>query len=177
MDKRITSDNLKDMANEFSLERALVKTVIQVEAAGTGFDDATGLIKIQFEPYYFQKYTRTKILNGVELQPAEWAAYKKAEAIDAEKAMMSTSWGTGQVMGFNFAEAGFATVQQMVSVFKLSEYYQVRGMLLYIKANPVMYKALVSHDWALFAEHYNGPKYAINKYDIKLKAAYLKFTK
>jgi hypothetical protein len=31
---------------------------------------------------------------------------------------------------------------------------------------------LKAKDWAKFAKLYNGPNYAINKYDIKLEAAY-----
>jgi peptidoglycan hydrolase-like protein with peptidoglycan-binding domain len=36
--------------------------------------------------------------------------------------------------------------------------------------------SLQSHDWASFARGYNGPNYAINRYDIRLKAEYQKYS-
>ena len=36
--------------------------------------------------------------------------------------------------------------------------------------------ALRAKDWANFARRYNGPNYAINNYDVRLSAAYQKFS-
>jgi hypothetical protein len=175
--QKINSEDIKQLAVEFNLSVALIKTVILVESSGTGFDAKTGLIKIQFEPSWFEKFARTKILNGVELQKAEYEAYNKAYAINKEAAMKATSWGMGQVMGFNHKQAGYASVAEMVDAFRMGEYYQLKGMLKFIAAFEPMMRALRKQEWALFASYYNGPKYKQFAYDTKLKETYQKLTK
>jgi hypothetical protein len=39
-----------------------------------------------------------------------------------------------------------------------------------------LHSALQAHNWASFARGYNGPNYAINHYDIRLKAEYQKYS-
>lgn len=169
---RITQPQIDQLSAEFELEPKALGAVFKVESSGAGFDPKTGAIKIQFEPYWFQKYTGKRIANGVENQDAEWKAYNEAVKIDANAAMKSTSWGLGQVMGFNHVAAGFDTVQEMVTAFKTSELEQFKGMLTFIKANPKMYNALQKKDWPTFARYYNGPKYKEFNYDIRLEKAY-----
>lgn len=36
---------------------------------------------------------------------------------------------------------------------------------------------LKNKDWAAFAKGYNGPEYAVNKYDVKMKDAYERYAK
>lgn len=171
---KLSTDDYARLGVEFGLDVKLLKTVVIVEASGAGFDAKTGLIKIQFEPAWFERFTRTKILNGVELQKAEYEAFNKAYAINREAAMRATSWGLGQVMGFNHKEAGYKSVGEMVDAFRVSEYYQVRGMLKFIANNSKMFKALKTKDWATFAKLYNGKNYEKLGYDKKLNETFLK---
>lgn len=173
MDKKISTDQIIQLAEEFNIDYKLIKAVLIVEASNSGFDPRTGKIKIQFEPHWFEKYTRTKILNGVEVQSAEWEAYNKAAAIDSEKAMLSTSWGMGQIMGFNYGLAGYKSVQAMVNEFQLSEYFQVKGMLNFIK-NTGLLRYLKAKDWRAFAKGYNGKNYEKFDYHNRLEKAYKK---
>ncbi len=39
-----------------------------------------------------------------------------------------------------------------------------------------MHTALRNKDWKIFAEKYNGPEYAKNKYDQRLRKAYSRFS-
>lgn len=162
------------LAKEFGIEYKALNAVFLVESSGSGFDRKTGKIKIQFEPYWFQKYTGKRIANGVENQPAEWLAYEAAFKINSNAALLSTSWGLGQVMGFNHKAAGFKDPASMVASFEESEYNQLRGMLNFIKANPKMLLGLQNKDWATFARYYNGPKYKDFKYDTRMAEAYAK---
>jgi hypothetical protein len=173
----LTSDNINRLAAERRIEAALINTIGIVEASGAGFDPKTGLIKIQFEPAWFEKLSRTKILNGVEGQAEEWKAYKEAAAINTEAAMLATSWGRYQIMGFNFKSAGFKSVQDMVGAFKLSELNQLIGMMNFVEAHLKMHQALIAKNWAGFAFEYNGPNYKINNYDVKLAQTYARLTK
>lgn len=170
--KYLREKDKQELANKFGIELRVLKAVLKVESAGKGFSKKTGDIKIQFEPYHFRKYTGIRIANGVEKQSAEYKAYFVAMMKDEESAMLSTSWGLGQVMGFNHKAAGYGTVQEMVSTFNTSEYYQLEGMLNFIKANRKMYTALKTKDWATFARYYNGKYYARFKYDTRLAEAY-----
>ena len=169
--KFITEQDKIELAEKFGIEYRILRTVMKVESAGSGFSK-DGKIKIQFEPYHFRKYTGIRIANGVENQPKEYKAYLKAVQIDIEAAMLSTSWGLGQIMGFNHKTAGYKTVQEMVQIFIQSEYYQLEGMLNFIKSHKKMFVALISKEWAVFAYYYNGKYYKKWDYDIKLERAY-----
>lgn len=173
----ITSDEIAKLSLEMGLSVALIKTVMLVESSGSGFDAKTGLIKIQFEPHWFFTFSKTKILNGVELQKAEYEAYNQAYAINKEAAMKATSWGLGQVMGFNHKAAGYKSVADMVDAFRMGEYYQLKGMLSFIRFDRTMFLALKNLQWETFARLYNGKNYKENEYDLKLKRAYERLIK
>ncbi len=171
MNKQISTTDYLELSKEFGISVRLIKTVVIVESSGKGFA-VNGDILIQFEPHIFKKYTGVLISNKVDVQSKEWSAYKEAKNINWEAAQLSTSWGLGQIMGFNFKLAGYDTVSAMVSEFGVSEYYQLKGMLNFIKNQPKMFEALKKQDWSAFARLYNGPAYAVNEYDIKLMSTY-----
>lgn len=169
--KLLREEDKQDLADRFGIELRALKAVLKVESSGSGFGK-NGKVKIQFEPYHFKKYTGIRIQNGVENQKAEYEAYFKAVEIDLQSAMLSTSWGLGQIMGFNYKAAGYKLLDNMVLSFNASEYYQLKGMLNFIKSNKKLYKALKNKDWATFARYYNGKYYARFKYDTRLAEAY-----
>ena len=172
MEKFLTEQDIKTLAASFSLEVPLIKTVLQIESSGSGFDKNTGLIKIQFEPHVFKKYTKILIINGVDIQKNEWVAFNAASKVDFNAALLSTSWGLGQIMGYNYKTAGYNSVEEMVDLFKRSEFHQFEGMLRFIKNNSAMYKALKEKNWDEFAKRYNGPAYKDFHYDTKLSKTY-----
>lgn len=106
---------------------------------------------------------------------AQYDRLARAIALDREAALASASWGLGQVMGFNAQVAGFANVEVMVAAMMDSENAQLLAMAHFINNNAKAVKALRKHDWATFAKIYNGPNYAINKYDIRLASAFQGF--
>jgi hypothetical protein len=93
--------------------------------------------------------------------------------LDRVAALRSASWGTGQVMGFNAADAGFIDVEDMVAQMVASEDAQLAGMARWVLAAR-LHLALRAHDWAGFARGYNGPAYAQNRYDVRLAGAHAK---
>jgi len=169
--KFLREEDKQELADEFGVELRALKAVLKVESSGSGFGK-DGKVKIQFEPYHFRKYTDIRIDNGVEGQTVEYEAYFKAVEIDQKAAMLSTSWGLGQIMGFNHKAAGYSVVDNMVLSFNASEYYQLKGMLNFIKSNKKLYQALKDKDWATFARYYNGKYYKKFNYDTRLAAAY-----
>lgn len=105
----------------------------------------------------------------------KWGEYMrlhKASDIDNECALLSTSYGLGQIMGFNYKACGYDTVFDFVEDMKVSEGQQLLAFCNFIKSNPKILKALQTKDWVTFAYNYNGPDYKKNNYDIKLEKAY-----
>ena len=190
---------IKKIAINYSIDPSILEAVLQVEASGEGFfKDWNGLkrIKIQFEPHIFVRYLNKKgvqarlqrledggysvfvngkliLKNKVDRQYKEWEAFNVASKIDSEVAMMATSWGLGQIMGFNHKLAGYDTVKEMVDCFKEDEEYQFLGMIEFIKSCNLLYK-LKNLDWEGFARGYNGKHYAKYKYHTRLNNAYNK---
>jgi N-acetylmuramidase/Putative peptidoglycan binding domain len=98
----------------------------------------------------------------------------EALALDQDAAFQSASWGLAQVMGENYQAAGFANVEAMVSAMYDSEDAQLGAMGLFIQRTGLA-SSLAAHDWTSFARGYNGPNYAINRYDVQLNGFYQKY--
>lgn len=173
--KNITNGQVADLACKNGVEYATLKAIIEVESGGIGFSETTGKIIIQFEPHWFQKYTGIRILNGVDNQVKEWEAFNKAFKIDPDAAMMSTSVGMMQVMGFHYKLLGFKSVGEMWDYAKVSEVNQVDLAIRFIKSNPKLYKAVNNNDFETVAYYYNGELYKKFKYDTRLETARAKY--
>lgn len=198
----LTEEELQKLAELAKVETAVIKAFISVESGGKGFDPKTGKLMIQFEPHWFSKFLTQKkiahtlnksvnangkteytivasdktLVNGVQGQQSEWQAFNAAFQIDPDSAMLATSIGLMQVMGFHHITLGYQTVGEMWDDFKKGEFEQARGGLQFIISKTPLYEALKKKDWPNVARFYNGPNYAINKYDVKLKEAYEKFS-
>jgi len=190
--RKLDLSEIESIATDLGVEPAAFRAVIVVEAAGSGFDKA-GRPKALFERHHFYKHL--KDAPGLRANAeAEGLAYAKwgtkpypkgsdavyaeivrACAIDEEAALLSTSWGLGQIMGSNYKLAGCASVRGMVSEASESEAGQVRQMASFIK-NAGLQDELQKKNWAAFARGYNGPGYAKNAYDVKLAQAYNKLS-
>ena len=193
--KALTEEAIREAANNLGVDVACVKAVAEVESLGNGFN-STGMVKILFERHKFykfiaQKYGVPKANQLAAMHPdicspkaggytsstaTEHKRLDKAIAIDRECAMKSASWGRFQVMGFNHAAAGFSNVEDFCVAMWKSEDEHLRAFVNFIKANPNMHQHLRNRNWAGFANAYNGPAYAQNKYDTKLAAAYRKYS-
>jgi len=182
--KKIQDIDIEQIALNFSLTFKQVKTVLLVEAQGTGFLPS-GKVKILFEAHHFSKLTNhiydkthpdisslkwnKNLYKGPE---GEWLRIEKAKSLNKSAALKSASWGLGQIMGSNHLAAGYKTVEEMVESFSNSEFDQLKGMMNLIKSNSSMFIALKTLDWAKFAKLYNGESYKVNKYDLKLMNTY-----
>lgn len=89
-------------------------------------------------------------------------------------ALMACSWGIGQVMGSNWHDLGYESLQAFINDMYESEAKQLEAMCRFIKVNGLV-DELQRHDWKTFARVYNGPAYAKNAYDSKLASAYRQF--
>ena len=94
---------------------------------------------------------------------------------DRTAALESASWGIGQVMGMNYALAGFQSVDDMVTAMSESEDKQLAAMSAFLVSTKLN-GSLQAHDWTSFARGYNGPSYAINRYNVRLNGEFQKYS-
>lgn len=186
--KRIDDIDLPKIGATIGVGEDEIHAVMDVEAAGSGFD-SQGRPRILFERHWFYRLLpdskRAKaVQEGLAVKKWSRATYNKdqyallarAMKIDEEAALMSASWALGQIMGFNYAKAGYKTVQDMIRAFMDDEENHLAAMVNFIKSAKLD-DNLRNHDWAGFARGYNGSGYRQNKYDEKLAAAYRKWSK
>lgn len=204
--KYLTEQDYVNAAKALGCEVTAVKAVVQVEAAGDGFLP-DGRADILFERHKFYgellkmvngtTFTRQHLSDLVAkypnvINPATkgYAGNEKEydrlnAAIEATKhlpgaaeaAMRSCSWGMFQIMGFNHKAAGWPGVIEMVAAMQQSERAQLDGFIHFVKADSRLLNAIRQKDWRAFASTYNGPGYAVNKYDVKMADAYKLFAK
>ncbi|WP_084168844.1 LysM peptidoglycan-binding domain-containing protein [Paraburkholderia acidipaludis] len=94
---------------------------------------------------------------------------RKAFRLDATAALESCSWGAFQIMGSNYKTLGYDSVQAMVRALSRSEKAHLEGFVSFVKADAVLLKAMQKEEFTTFASRYNGPSYAENDYDGKMK--------
>jgi hypothetical protein len=105
---------------------------------------------------------------------AEYGRLNGASTLDADAALQSASWGIGQLMGFNYGEIGYASVQQMVEAMREDEDEQLWATATFMEEES-MNMALQEQDWQEFARRYNGSDFGRDGYDVKLAAAYARY--
>ena len=141
--------------------------MISVETAGCGFlPDRRP--KILFERHIFSRLTcgRYDATAPDVSQPTaggygapganQYDRLAVAQQLDAAAALQSASWGLGQVMGENFAAAGFADVAGMVAAMVTSEDSQLLAVAAFV-ANSRFTSALSQHDWQHSRQAITGP--------------------
>lgn len=178
--KKITQEQIRQIAHNNGYQYAALKAVIMVEGSGKGFDPTTGKILIQFEPSWYRKLDAEDGFSGsgvweenkVEKQSAEWEAFNSAFSLDPDAALGATSIGMMQVMGFHWKDLGFNSVGEMWDFAKESEANQVTLGVRFINKSQKLSTALKTLDWKTFAYYYNGPKYKTNNYDARLEKEY-----
>ncbi len=186
--KRIEDIDLPRVGHMIGVGEDEVHAILDVESAGSGFD-SKGRVKMLFEPHVFWrllgKGPKRDAAAKQGLAYPNWRRdYPKdsfprlisAMKIDPEIALRSASWGLGQIMGFNHQAAGYASAADMVAAFADDEDQHLTAMIRFIQANKLD-DELRRHDWAGFARGYNGPGFAKNGYDKKIKAAFDRWQK
>lgn len=178
----------EDAAVRLDCDVSAIRAVVAVESRGTGFDPE-GFPLTLFEGHWFHKLTAGKYTASHPTisyrswtrahYGRSWREEKKrlelATSLDREAALQSASWGLFQIMGANYRECGFDSVQEFVNGMILQgESGQLNAFVEFVLSKNLA-GFLRNRDWAGFAKRYNGPQYYVNKYDTKLASAYNKF--
>lgn len=200
----ITEQDFKEAAAIIGCDIASVKAVYQVEAAGRGYLP-DGRVKILFEGHRFwkqivkagadpvkfislnkqysnvlyKKWDKKQYTGGA----GEWDRMSKAIEVctklnlQPELALDSASYGSFQIMGENSVLCGYATAHEMLAAYNNGgEQEQLDSFCRFVKSTKLD-DELRARNWAAFAQGYNGTAFRENKYDVKLAAAYSKFSK
>jgi hypothetical protein len=189
----ITEEQYKESAKELNVEVAAIKAVAEVESSGNGFL-STGEPKILFEPHIFWKELEKRgidpklhVKGNEDILYEKWGEkpygkeseqhfrLQRAIEINRDAALCSASWGRFQIMGNNYADLGYSSIQDFINAMYKSEDEQLHAFVKYVGVNGLS-KYLQKKDWISFARRYNGPSFEKNKYPEKLAAAYKKFS-
>lgn len=191
MSTTLTDDDFSRAALDLGVEVAAIRAVAEVEAAGAGFI-ADGRPAILYEAHIFHKETGGKHAGekdrrGVKLSSPKWdrslygatgaaqhARYEDARKLDPDAANKACSWGTFQILGQNYKACGFDSSQAFVDAMWSGAPAHLDAFVAFIKANKLD-APLRAKNWAAFARGYNGPSYAVNKYDTKMASAYARW--
>ncbi|RYZ43616.1 MAG: N-acetylmuramidase family protein, partial [Sphingobacteriales bacterium] len=182
-----------NFSRQYNIEVPAIKAVHEVESAGRGF--LNGKVKILFEGHIFWNQLGKQGIKPATVQPGnedvlqpkyvarspfyrldQHTRLDKAARINEEAAYSSASYGLFQVMGFHAKPLGFASAKAFADYLSVNEGNQLEAFGRFIKANNHI-KALQDHNWAKFAQGYNGSAYKTNKYDTKLANAYAKYSR
>lgn len=178
----LTENGIGGAGELLSVAAPEIWTILRVETSGCGYL-ADRRPAILFERHHFSRLTGGAYDAGhPDISnpsaggygaggPHQYDRLAQAMALDEQAALMSASWGIGQVMGENCTLVGYSDVASMVTAMVGSEDNQLSAVANFIMASNLA-SALGSHDWARFARGYNGPNYAVNNYDTNLADAY-----
>lgn len=179
---------IKVIAALFGLDWAAIAAFISVETGGQGFNPATGKIIIQFEPVWFKRKAPFApsgewSVNKVDVQSKEWAAFNDAFKKDPEAAMLATSIGLGQIMGFHFIRLGYSSVGEMWDDAKKGEDRQIWQICRFIETDGNLERAITARNWSQVATIYNGSgfrelakKYNRVPYDKSMESEFYKYS-
>lgn len=179
LEEKESYETIEEFARVHSIEKAKLLAFLSVESSGQAFDgnhptvrfECTKFNNISNEEVPCEINSRNKygIPEHTNLQ-----AFNRALEVNRREALLSSSYGLGQVMGFNYNLAGYGSVEDYYeAMFK--EENQVLAFLTFIEnRNPVLISELQKEDtdWAVIARNYNGEDYKSNNYDVRLEEEY-----
>lgn len=183
-------DDINAVAGELGLEAALVRAVREVEAIGAGFLP-DGRPKILFEAHAFYQQTGGRFGSSNVSAPSwDRSLYGPGGAHQYDRlamaiglclnagfsrapALQAASWGAFQVMGFNFAAAGYGDIEAMVAAMVAGERGQLDAFAGFCRHESLV-DALRHHDWNRFARRYNGSG-QVEHYGAAIAGAYAKW--
>jgi hypothetical protein len=156
-------------------------TILGVESKSAGYLPDRRPV-ILFESHQFHQHTGGAYdasHPGVS-QPAwihdyvggagEYTRLAEAYGLAPDAALMSASWGMGQILGSNYQMIGYASVEDMVADACASEGAQLKQFQSFLVAKEVL-APLTAQNWNQVATLYNGGG-QVAEYAASLQASY-----
>lgn len=178
----LSTDDFMAAAHQLHCEVAVIRAVAETETSRKPFD-AQGQPTMLFERHKFHALTggRFDLTNpdlsnptpgGYGTGGSQFYRFQEAAKLDDKAAKMAASWGMFQIMGFNYKAAGYGSIDAFVLAMRKSPREHLKAFVRFIQHDSALLRALQQKDWGTFAARYNGPEYAKNNYDERMKAAY-----
>lgn len=191
----ISESDFARAAAALGCDVAAIKAVSEVESRGDGFLSDGTTPRILFEAHQFHartggvysashpnvssaRWDKSLYATGKDADERgmkEHLRLKEAIALNREAALKSASWGRFQIMGFNYAAAGFDDLQPFIDAMYRSEGDHLDAFVAFVKSKRLDIP-LRDHNWSAFAKGYNGEGYRLNNYDGNLAAAFIKWS-
>src|SRR5438309_2351473 len=140
----LTPAGLASVADALSVKAPEIWALLTVETSGCGFL-ASRRPCILFERHIFHRLTDGEFDDGDISDPtpggygpggaAQYGRLARAIALDRNAALLSASWGIGQLMGENFASCGFDGIETMVGQISDSEDAQLQAVASFLKSS------------------------------------------
>ena len=188
----LTDVDYTNAAATLGVDVNALKAVAEVESGGSGFGDG-GRPTLRYELHIFQAKTHRRFHkthphlsqgswhagdryhNGT--QDREYSLLYSAMLLEhqgermIEEAIESCSWGKFQIMGGNWSDLGWTSALDFASDMYVSEVNHLDAFVSFIQFHGLV-SALKKHQWATFANGYNGSGYADNDYDGRMQRAF-----
>ena len=179
----IPQARLVEAARQLACEVAAIMAVVETEVGIRGPFDSAGRPTVLFERHYFSKLTQGKydkanpdianpVAGGYGKFSEQYPKLERAAKLDRQAAWKSASWGAFQIMGANHVQAGHASIDSFVAAMQKSVLGQLDAFVAFVKGSASLQRALRTRNWTAFAKEYNGPSYAANHYDVKMRDNY-----
>jgi hypothetical protein len=145
--------------------------------------DATNA-DISGKAYTRKKFDKTghPIAANERYGAEQYERFDRAFTLDEDAAIQACSWGKFQVLGENYQDLRFPTVQRFLEAACTSERDHLLKLFVPFALSKrdakyghgTLRNALIQKNWASAAWLYNGPNYSENDYDNQLRIAYEK---
>lgn len=187
---------LEKAAKDLGCELAVIQAVAEVESTGDGFITLKGkeVPRVLFEAHIFSRLTNHGFdKSNPDISSFRWnqklyatgpnaqvraerehARLDKAAKLQRNAALQSASWGMFQIMGFNWQDLGYKSLQAFINAMYKSEDEHLDAFVRFVKFKKID-NHLRNKNWDAFAAKYNGPSYKKNRYDDKMEEAYERY--
>lgn len=168
----LTPDHYRQMADALGIRPQQVRAIAVIESAEKPFTKQGNPV-VRFEAHHWrrhriasrlgQSFDQAKNSNDLD---ERWIQFEAMYRVDPLAAVKCHSFGWGQIMGFNHRLAGFETTDAFLDAMRTLE-GQNRAFVNFVTNSPMLHTAFKQHNIQQVALHYNGPRYADNRYDSK----------
>lgn len=180
------------VADSHGIHPAALAAIVEVESGGITYAkvDGRSVPLIRIEGHYFDRLVPAKkqqqarsaglaspkvgAIKNPKSQENRYRMFQRMCDIDKHAAIMSCSWGVGQVMGVHWSNLGFASADDFRLFVMAGLRNQIEVMVRFIE-HAGLIDELQRQDWAGFARGYNGPAYKKNNYHIKMAQAFIAY--
>jgi hypothetical protein len=168
-------------AGELGVEPEALEAFMETETTASILPD--GRPTILYERHIFSRLTDHKFdTSHPEISDptaggygspgaAQYDRLAKAAALSCPAALAATSWGAFTILGTNYKSAGYAYVDDFVKDIMSSGPKELKAAMTVLRSLGVV-EPLKAKDWTLVARQFNGPGFAANQYDTRLRDAY-----